>query len=712
MMKFLAGCYSSKIIKYPFIERILGFNLIFQRLWVSQSLHAYVGWGRRPTIALAKYLANKKQIPFITLEDGFLRSFLPGNKSAPLSFVLDKSGIYYDSFASNDLESLLNIDMALPKNKSLIRSLKKSLISNCLSKYNHAPGFVVKSPMTRNSCGLKVKEILVVDQTFDDMSVSLGSANAETFNKMLSSALIENPSSTVYVKTHPEVTSGSKRGYLTDIKDTKRIVMIRGHVNPISLIKKMDKVYVVTSQMGFEALMCQKPVVCFGVPWYAGWGLTDDRVRDSSAWVRRIKKRTLDELFYAAYIKYTYYLNPITHQKGQILDVVDWLIHQKKINAKFFPGFEKGINQGRMIGYKFPRWRKFNIKHLFSIHPDRVVFVNQVKALHRLRLRRDDRIVLWGNEIPDELVGILKNKKDSIFYVEDGFIRSAGLGSDLVRPLSLVFDHKGIYFDATKPSDLETILNKKDFTDDELEDAKKIKRLIIQHQITKYNIDEDIKAKWKASRKKIILIPGQVEDDASIKFGSFWIQSNLNLLEEVRIRNPNAYIVYKPHPDVSSGNRSGTLKDEDVLQYADYIERKASVINSIESSDEIHTMTSLTGFDALIRGKKVVTYGEPFYSGWGLTTDLYGSGESFSRRKQKLNLLELIVGVLIRYPIYWDWNLRGYTTCEATILDIIESKKAMGDAYRFNNTDLLGARRKLYKINTLRKAYLPLLDFK
>jgi capsular polysaccharide export protein len=315
-------------------------------------------------------------------------------------------------------------------------------------------------------------------------------------------------------------------------------------------------------------------------------------------------------------------------------------------------------------------------------------------------------VVCWGNQIPSELSNTIKSNRASILHVEDGFIRSVGLGSDLVRPLSLVFDKKGMYFDATKASDLESILNKNDFINDELKEAKKLKRLIIQHQITKYNIDSDLKPHWKASTKKIILVPGQVEDDASIRFGSFWIQSNLELLKEVRTRHPHAYIVYKPHPDVTSGNRTGKIPEDDVLLYADYIERESSVIRSIEASDEIHTMTSLTGFDALIRGKKVVVYGEPFYAGWGLTTDLYDSGKSFKRRTQKLSLIGLMAGVLIRYPIYWDWDLKGYTTCEATILRIIERKKELIDTHQFDKLRMGWFRRSLRKINTLRQAYL------
>ncbi|MGO1490802.1 MAG: capsular polysaccharide export protein, LipB/KpsS family, partial [Psychrobacter sp.] len=38
------------------------------------------------------------------------------------------------------------------------------------------------------------------------------------------------------------------------------------------------------------------------------------------------------------------------------------------------------------------------------------------------------------------------------------FVRSNGLGATLLAPLSVVIDEQGIYYDATQPSDLETLL--------------------------------------------------------------------------------------------------------------------------------------------------------------------------------------------------------------------------------------------------------------
>jgi len=87
----------------------------------------------------------------------------------------------------------------------------------------------------------------------------------------------------------------------------------------------------VTSTMGFEALLAGKPVSVFGLPWYAGWGATDDR----QVCARRTRKRTVDELFAAAYFHYTRYLDPVTHQRGTIFDVIEWLVRQRETDSRF-----------------------------------------------------------------------------------------------------------------------------------------------------------------------------------------------------------------------------------------------------------------------------------------------------------------------------------------------------------------------------------------
>jgi len=150
--------------------------------------------------------------------------------------------------------------------------------------------------------------------------------------------------------------------------------------------------------------------------------------------------------------------------------------------------------------------------------------------------------------------------------------------------------------------------------------------------------------------QRTLFVPGQVEDDRSVATGGAGIYRNIDLLQRVRTLNPDAFIIYKPHPDVDAGHRLGAIPDDEAMRYADHIVRGVSTAAIIPAVDEIHTLTSLAGFEALIRRRKVVVYGQPFYSGWGLTTDL----APVERRKRKLTLEELIAGSLVLYPRYFD----------------------------------------------------------
>jgi len=188
------------------------------------------------------------------------------------------------------------------------------------------------------------------------------------------------------------------------------------------------------------------------------------------------------------------------------------------------------------------------------------------------------------------------------------------LGSNLVKPASLVIDSRGIYYDTSRDNDLKYYFDHFKITPKQIREAKKLQELIINNNISKYNCQPIIKPQWLAKNEKIILIPGQVEDDESIKYGATDIKTNLQLLERVRDLNPNSYIVYKPHPDVLAGNRKGFIEKNKVLKIANYFEEKVSIISCINSCDEVHTITSLAGFEALIRKTKVFCYGRSFYS--------------------------------------------------------------------------------------------------
>lgn len=646
------GFLSRGILRIPLLSVLLQARVVPLQRWRYSRVDAIAGWGLRPSSRRARAFAQRLKLPYVALEDGFLRSFGTGKWFPPLSLVVDEDGIYYDCSRPSSLELLLRSEQEFKALESGAPCIRARLCSAGLSKYNHAPDFLLG--MLRSD---DVQRVLVVDQTAGDMSVAKGGADAASFEAMLAAALTENPQATIYVKTHPEVTSGLKGGYLTNVQPSARVVVLREAINPMGLIAQMNKVYVVTSTMGFEALLAHKQVVCFGVPWYAGWGVTDDRQLMHPAIQRRAtRQRSVDELLVVAYGRYARYVNPETHEQGAIEDVMDWLERQKQIADRF---------SGRMICIGFPRWRAWNVREMLSLHSGRVLFVKSAAAAQAMHPSGEDCLICWGRVAPQgaELLAIKNGVR--LLRMEDGFVRSVGLGSDLIPPQSFVLDAKGIYFDPSQPSELEELLNGRVFTATDLKRASQVRAFIVEHGITKYNLEPRHAVDWPAAGRNVILVPGQVEDDASIRFGcdSSGVCTNLGLLKAARESFPGAFIVFKPHPDVSSGNRKGRVEHSVALRYADHVEQGASVVSCIEICDVVVTMTSLTGFDALLRGKEVVVHGRPFYAGWGLTQDLL----PVPRRERSLSLDELVAGSLLHYPLYWDPVLKGYTTCEAVL---------------------------------------------
>jgi capsular polysaccharide export protein len=256
-------------------------------------------------------------------------------------------------------------------------------------------------------------------------------------------------------------------------------------------------------------------------------------------------------------------------------------------------------------------------------------------------------IAVWPSRMPDGLESLAG---DRLVRIEDGFIRSIGLGADLHPPLSIVVDRSGIYYDPSGPSDLETILASADFTPDLRARAEALIETIVTRGISKY-ASEVPPAASQARQQRTILVTGQVEDDQSVRRGGAGVAGNLDLLRRARAAEPKAYILFKPHPDVDAGHRHGHVPDAELLEHADEIVRGEAISSLLARVDGVHVLTSLTGFEALLRGLDVTVHGQPFYAGWGLTRDL---APPLARRTRTLALAELVAGTLILYPRYLD----------------------------------------------------------
>jgi capsular polysaccharide export protein len=271
--------------------------------------------------------------------------------------------------------------------------------------------------------------------------------------------------------------------------------------------------------------------------------------------------------------------------------------------------------------------------------------------------------LVWSSKVTSELELKARKLGVALWRMEDGFIRSVGLGVDLVPPLSLVIDSRGIYYDATRSSDLEWLLQNAEFDHALLSRAKALITLLVSTGVTKYNVGKPSTPLVLPEGKRTLLVPGQVETDASIRLGSPRWRTNLELLQQVRADNPNAFIIYKPHPDVLAGGRAGKTHTRSAERYYDLQVTEVGMAELLAQVDEVHTLTSLAGFEALLRGVSVTTYGMPFYAGWGLTTDYLDC----ERRTRKLTLPQLVAATLILYPTYVDPDSGDRITPEMAI---------------------------------------------
>lgn len=652
---------SRAVANLPGLADLLGVPVVYR--WAAREPASYGGviaWGRKASAKAASTYADRHGLSLLQLEDGFLRSVGLGNREPPLSIVVDDSGIYYDATAPSLLENLVGTAHTEAQH-SRARALIAAWRAARVSKYNHAREYEGELPE---------RYVLVADQTRGDASIRYGLADESSFQRMLDTALAEHPDCTVLIKVHPEVMAGRKDGHfdLAVAAQNPRVRLLGEDVHPASLIEHAEAIYTVTSQIGFEGLLWGKQVHTFGMPFYAGWGLTQDGLPAPG----RRKPALLESLVHAALVEYPRYIDPETGKRCEVERVLEWMALQRRMRKRF-PAIVYATG--------------------FSLYKRAIVRSFLQGSCVRF-VRRADLIpggatqVVWGRKKSSPPA-----EGTTAVRLEDGFIRSVGLGADLVRPLSWVMDQRGIYYDATRTSDLELALQEAHFDEELLGRARSLRERLVAGGLTKYNVGmsswqrpKNRSSGGKDIRLRVILVPGQVETDASLAYGAPGILRNLDLLRAVRSANPEAYVVYKPHPDVVAGLRREGLDESDAARWCDEVLVDAAMGDLLLLVDEVHTLTSLAGFEALLRGKRVVCYGQPFYAGWGLTEDLF----PVARRTRHLSLDELVAGVLILYPTYVSRTTGKFTTPERALdelmawrASVISTMPWWGGVYRF-----------------------------
>ena len=277
---------------------------------------------------------------FLASSHSWLHSFKEGKPEyACLGYVYDDISYYYMTDYPNRLIKKLNSSHSLGDQElSRARNCIEWLVDKNISKYNAQP-FEVPT-MTE---GYK-RRVLVCDQSYADASTIYGKVKDSDFEAMLLAAIKENPDAEIIIKSHPDTywEDGKRAGFYSHLKDYGRVRIIRKPVNPFSLFEYVDTVYVGTSQLGLEALFAGKKVVCFGAPFYAGWGLTDDR----QVIPHRYRTRTLDEIFYYFYIWYTIYHVPGKPCPSAIEDAIEYIELKRPVG--YVPKIDYEINEPKV----------------------------------------------------------------------------------------------------------------------------------------------------------------------------------------------------------------------------------------------------------------------------------------------------------------------------------------------------------------------------
>jgi len=261
------------------------------------------------------------------------------------------------------------------------------------------------------------------------------------------------------------------------------------------------------------------------------------------------------------------------------------------------------------------------------------------------------RIYVWGYTDDGSLTGLARRLGVPLIRVEDGFLRSADLGANHATPYSLVFDSKGLYYNSAEPNDLKDILATHDFAADPdlMQEAQEALDLMIEKRLSKYNLPDlgNPARHFAVKTRKRVLVIGQVDNDAAVRMGNpaGWRMSDIVRL--ARLENPDAEILYRPHPEVYRGFQRSKLKATLIERMARIVDPDGSLIDLFDTVDHVYTLSSLSGMEALVRGIAVTTLGTPFYAGWGLTDD-----RTQTPRGRDLTRLELFAGVYLKYPRY------------------------------------------------------------
>ena len=231
---------------------------------------------------------------------------------------------------------------------------------------------------------------------------------------------------------------------------------------------------------------------------------------------------SLAQLLYAALVRYARYYNPVLERRCEVEEAIE-VVRAQQLGE---PRWKKLYLLG------FSKWKRAFMGDFCRHLTKEIEFISKPPY----KLERDEKLLMWGNS---------HAHMHQVLRADDGFIRSAGLGSNFCRPSSLVIDSQSIYYNARRPNNLRLLLNTLDWTTDEIARGENLHRMLVEADINKYNLSQSaeyLPANGAAGKQKLLVV-GQVNGGGSTVTGSPVIQNNEQLLWAVRKAYPDAWII-------------------------------------------------------------------------------------------------------------------------------------------------------------------------
>ncbi|MDQ0469939.1 capsular polysaccharide biosynthesis protein [Labrys wisconsinensis] len=658
------GVAASVLRSVPHLALFLETQSLHVRSTLTSRLDGVVGWGQGMSALRGLAFAAQSRLPFWVLEDGFLRSVGLGKQQArAFSLIIDDLGVYYDASCPSRLEAIIaNEDSAWLA--ALGRAARERVVSDRLTKYNHLPD----RPVALAAGGQA--RILLVDQVAGDRSIAGALASQNDFRRMIDTARRDRPGARLIVRVHPDVTAGLAAGVLTTLAQEDGLEVLDDLVSPHAVLDVVDEVWTVSSQLGFEAMMRGIPVTVFGVPFYAGYGLTDDRPDNTSAsaaLARRAALRpSLDALVGAALVRYPRYVDPVRERIATFDEAADRLVAERRRHLSL---------PDRAVCAGFSPLKRRIVRRLLGGPGKSIMFAGLRSALDLARAKQA-AVCIDETETGQSAEVEVRAAGTRVLRLQEGFLRATGFDPQAAIPPLFCVNVQSSLAAAQDDSDLVRLLAATELPPALVARARALRETIMRRAATANGrlLTPDLRKRLadlrqRAEGKKVILVPEPMEVDASSASGSPAVRSTAALLEAVRADRPDHFLVYKAHADVATRNRAAGRGWEELRDLADAAIADGPILPLIDLADEVHVLSSPAGFQALLYGKPVVTWGTPFFAGWGVTED------RLIRPRRRLSLDELTGATLILYPHYI--YPRTLLPCEPEDLIAFEDEQAV-----------------------------------